>query len=435
MQPSQFDVAIVGASIAGCATAKLMAQKGFSVALLEKHSDADYFKPVCTHYLLSSATPTLQRLGLINALEAEGAIKGNHHVWTPWGWIPHVHQPGIPAHGYSLPREKLDPILRRLTLAQPKVAYFPGHTLKEIEKNAAGQVSGLTLHTPQGVRQRITARLYVGADGRVSRLAKLAAVPEEKFENNRFLYYRYFRNLPLKTGSDAQLWMLNTDMAYCFPNPGGVTLAVAMINKAHHDSFKQDIEGNLAKFVGRLPDAPDFSKAEPLGAASGMYDLPLYIRQAGGNGLALVGDAALTTDPVSGAGCGWALQSAEWLVDCVAPALHANAEQSTEVLETALKKYSELHANNLHKHQNIIANYSRAPLFLAGDGALFSLLARDRKMQQWFHAVYSRNRQPAMPAWSALKLLYRSLWSNPAADSIDYNWDSIRLSGSGSSLE
>ena len=32
-------------------------------------------------------------------------------------------------------------------------------------------------------------------------------------------------------------------------------------------------------------------------------------------GLALVGDAALATDPLFGVGCGWAFQTAEWLAD------------------------------------------------------------------------------------------------------------------------
>ena len=36
-------------------------------------------------------------------------------------------------------------------------------------------------------------------------------------------------------------------------------------------------------------------------------------------GLALVGDAALAIDPLWGVGCGWALQSAQWLAQSVTP--------------------------------------------------------------------------------------------------------------------
>jgi len=52
-------------------------------------------------------------------------------------------------------------------------------------------------------------------------------------------------------------------------------------------------------------------------------------------GMALVGDAALAIDPLWGVGCGWALQSAEWLADSVAPALvQARRPAGSQALET-----------------------------------------------------------------------------------------------------
>jgi len=36
-------------------------------------------------------------------------------------------------------------------------------------------------------------------------------------------------------------------------------------------------------------------------------------------GLAFVGDAAVSGDPLFVVGCGWALQEAEWLADAIAP--------------------------------------------------------------------------------------------------------------------
>ena len=55
---TDFDVAVVGASIAGCTAARLYAQRGARVALVEQRPDPDAYKTVCTHYIQSSATPT-----------------------------------------------------------------------------------------------------------------------------------------------------------------------------------------------------------------------------------------------------------------------------------------------------------------------------------------------------------------------------------------
>ena len=47
----------------------------------------------------------------------------------------------------------------------------------------------------------------------------------------------------------------------------------------------------------------------------GKIDMTNRVRVPVAPGLALVGDAALATDPLFGVGCGWAFQSAEWLAD------------------------------------------------------------------------------------------------------------------------
>ena len=45
-----FDVAIVGGSLAGCAAATLFARRGARVALIEKAPSMDHYKVVCTHF-------------------------------------------------------------------------------------------------------------------------------------------------------------------------------------------------------------------------------------------------------------------------------------------------------------------------------------------------------------------------------------------------
>ena len=80
-------------------------------------------------------------------------------------------------------------------------------------------------------------------------------------------------------------------------------------------------------------------------------------------GLALVGDAALATDPLFGVGCGWAFQSAEWLADASAPPCRAQ-----EPLEKGLARYRRRHAKELRGHAFLIHDYSTGRRFNPASG-------------------------------------------------------------------
>src|SRR5919112_6402313 len=78
---TDFDAVIVGASLAGCATAIHLGRAGANVALVERRPDPDAFKRVCGHFIQASGVPALRRLGAIEALEAAGAVRGRPRVW------------------------------------------------------------------------------------------------------------------------------------------------------------------------------------------------------------------------------------------------------------------------------------------------------------------------------------------------------------------
>jgi 2-polyprenyl-6-methoxyphenol hydroxylase-like FAD-dependent oxidoreductase len=75
----RYDVAIVGASISGCAAAILFGRQGAKVALIERAQDPAAYKKICTHYIQPSATPTIERLGLATAIEMAG---GSATKWS-----------------------------------------------------------------------------------------------------------------------------------------------------------------------------------------------------------------------------------------------------------------------------------------------------------------------------------------------------------------
>ena len=113
---SQYDVAIVGASIAGCAAAIFFGRAGAHVALIERDRDSAGYKKVCTHFIQASATPTLEKLGLASAIEDAGGLRNDIEIFTRWGWIVAPSEQTIrrPTYGYNLRRSILDPMLRKM---------------------------------------------------------------------------------------------------------------------------------------------------------------------------------------------------------------------------------------------------------------------------------------------------------------------------------
>jgi 2-polyprenyl-6-methoxyphenol hydroxylase-like FAD-dependent oxidoreductase len=75
MAPSHtYDVVVVGASVAGCATATFFARAGARVALVERSPEPAAYKVACTHFLFAGAMPVLDRLGVTDAMRAAGAV-------------------------------------------------------------------------------------------------------------------------------------------------------------------------------------------------------------------------------------------------------------------------------------------------------------------------------------------------------------------------
>src|SRR5215212_2788995 len=168
--PDRFDVAIVGASIAGCTAARLFARAGARVALVERRPDPAAYKVVCTHAILSSAAPTIDRLGLGRLLEARGAVRTHGEVWTPYGgWF---RAPDDAPRGFGVTRRTLDPTLRELATVTAGVEFFPGCTAVRVLGDD-GRPAGVEVESPDHDTRPVRARLLVGADGRGSTVARL----------------------------------------------------------------------------------------------------------------------------------------------------------------------------------------------------------------------------------------------------------------------
>lgn len=236
-----------------------------------------------------------------------------------------------------------------------------------------------------GAGRTVEAGLIVAADGRRSRVADLAGIPLKTTKNARFAYFAYYRNLSLVDPACSQMWFLEPDMAYIFPNDAEVTLAAAMPDMGKLAQWKADTEGSFLRLFSDLPKAPALKNAERISPFIGMLDMTNSTRRVSLPGLALVGDAAIAADPLAGVGCGWAFQSAEWLVDATADSLDDRTQ-----LDAALAKYRRRHRWELGGHEFFISDFSTGRSYNPLEKLLFSAAARDQDCADHVTAFGSR---------------------------------------------
>jgi 2-polyprenyl-6-methoxyphenol hydroxylase-like FAD-dependent oxidoreductase len=385
---ADYDAVIVGASLAGCTTAILLGRAGARVALVEKRPDPKAYKRPCTHYIQSSAVPALERLELLDAIEAAGGMRPYLRAWTRWGWIVAPKDRSVAS--VNLRRELLDPLVRERAAASPGVDLLLGQTATELLRGSGGAVSGVVVCDRAGKETRVRARLTVGADGRESRIADLARVPVKTTPHGRFAYGAYVEGPPPEGSPDGSIWVLDPQFAAAFPTDAGLVFYVAMGTKDRLPEFRRDPHAALVKWVADLPDAPPIRESRLVERIEGKLDMTNKLRRPVAPGLALVGDAALAIDPLWGVGCGFAFQSGEWLADSVTPALLRG-----EPLETGLQRYRKRHARGLGGHARMMVGYATGRKLDAGERMLFSAAARDEDLAVRFDAFGARRISPA----------------------------------------
>ncbi len=393
---ADYDVVIVGASVAGATAATLLGRAGARVVLVEKSPDPAHYKHLCTHEVVALANPVFSRLGIGSRLRE---IRGPHRsprIWSQHGWIDAAAPRGEQLEeGINVRREVLDPMLRDLAASTPGVDLQLGAAVTGVVKDGAGRPVGVTVRQGGEVRE-IAARVVVGADGAGSAVAKFAGVPARVTGNARFGYGGYFEGVKMDRGpaESARLWLLDPDIGYSFPTDGGLTLLAVAPKKSPERvaAFKADLDGEFRRFQEALPDGPDLSEAKLVGKYIGTLSQRNSWRPAAKPGLAFIGDAAQANDFVWGTGCGFAIATGAWLADAVGPVLASGADDAA--VDRALRSYRRTHIRRLAPHFLLTSAYSTGRPLSGFEQALYGAGARDQRVAHAIHTVGGRTESP-----------------------------------------
>jgi 2-polyprenyl-6-methoxyphenol hydroxylase-like FAD-dependent oxidoreductase len=161
------------------------------------------------------------------------------------------------------------------------------------------------------------ARFVVGADGKHSAVARAAGAAEYRTEAARSLAcYTYWEGVEMDRG---EIYALGRRAVGAWPTNDGLVMTYVAWPGEEFEEFRGDVEGNILAtldLAGTLGErVRSGRRAERLRATP---DLPNIIRMPYGDAWALVGDAGLVMDPITGQGIGHALRDAELLTRALA---------------------------------------------------------------------------------------------------------------------
>jgi flavin-dependent dehydrogenase len=304
-----YDVIIVGARVAGAATAMLLARRGLKVLAVDRArfpSDT-----LSTHQIQLPGVARLARWGLLDRLGDTPPVRRLR--FDPG---PTVLAGTLPAHDgvdalYGPRRTLLDHVL--VDAARAAGAEVREHETVRGLLTDNGTVTGIETST---VREE-HARLVVGADGRHSLVAATVGAPRyHEKPNLTMAYYAYWEGVPLSGG---EIYGRDRLAIGAWPTNDGLVMTYVGAPVAEFPTFRRDPEGNLRRALDRAGDLGERVRAGRLVEhLRGTPELPNFFRKPYGPGWALVGDAGYVLDPITAQGISDALRDAELLADAVA---------------------------------------------------------------------------------------------------------------------
>jgi flavin-dependent dehydrogenase len=315
--PDRVDVVVVGARAAGAATAMLLARFGLEVLAVERAAYGS--DTLSTHALMRAGVLQLARWGLLDRLREAGTplVRKTTFIYGDQTVEVEIKAKNGVEGLYGPRRTVLDALL--VDAARESGAeVVHGLQMTGVLRAADGRACGIEMIDSAGSMHRVEASWVVGADGRASRVARevearvLHSPPAAGCS-----VYGYFRGL----ATDGYEWRYVPGASTgAIPTNGGVCVFAAV----SRERFLREIAPDVARGYARILEevSPDLSRAvadaEQLEPLRGFPGEPGFLKQAWGQGWALVGDAGYFKDPITAHGITDALRDAELLARAIA---------------------------------------------------------------------------------------------------------------------
>lgn len=379
-----YDIIISGARCAGASTALLLAKQGYRVLLVDRAAFPS--DTLSTHIIHLKGGAVLADWGLYQKVmdtHCPPVREVQFHLGPDniQGQFPALRG----ADAVLCPRRTvLDKILVDAAVAagaELREDFLVEELLQE--GDCVSGVRGRTVGQAGGAGQAVEekARLVIGADGKRSLVAKSVQAPEYHVKPvQTCAYYTYWAGLDLKEG---EMYSLEKTSVGLWPTNAGLAMIYTPYPIAEFPAIRRDIEGRFWGTVGRVPGLSErLRSGRQAERFYGTADLPAFYRRPYGPGWALVGDAGMTLDPITGHGISNAFNDAQRLAAAVGEFFSGRAS-----FEAAMAAYEQARNADTLPYYEFTAQLASFAPPAPEQQILFSKLARQPEAASQFLGV------------------------------------------------
>jgi 2-polyprenyl-6-methoxyphenol hydroxylase-like FAD-dependent oxidoreductase len=315
---SDYDIITIGGGLGGAALARSMAERGARVLVVER--EAKFKDRVRGEGMTTWGCGEARELGIYDLLTASCGHE------TPWwdnyiGPIRVSHREVASTTPQGLPTLAFHhPEMQQALLDAAKAAGADVQRGAKVVSVTPGKAPHLTVEGPDGTSEELSARLVVGADGRGSLVRKWAGFAVRRDADRQLISGLLFEN---STAPQDTVRFVNDFAtgrgAIIFPQGGTRVRAYVMshANDGRRMQGENDIQAFVAASIAIGMPREYFDGADAAGPLATFDGADCWVEHPYRAGVALIGDAASSSDPSWGQGLALTVRDARVLRDAL----------------------------------------------------------------------------------------------------------------------
>ena len=315
MTSTDYDIITVGGGLGGASLAKVMAEHGSRVLVIERET---VFKDrVRGEAMMPWGVADARRIDILKTIMAAGghelpkttAFAGSTQIQERD--LPSTTPDGTPILAFYHPR------VQEALLAAAAAAGAEVRRGAKVTSVTAGAPARASVEQ-EGNSEMVSCRLVVGANGRGSPVRSWAGFDVQRDEDHLLIAGLLFNEMPVQEDANRLVFNFeNGHGALIFPQGDGRVRAYTVLQSATANRFQgdKDVPRFIEDAVATGVPVELFERARPQGPLATFECADTWVDHPYKDGVALVGDAAASSDPAWGQGLSLTTRDVRVLTD------------------------------------------------------------------------------------------------------------------------